>query len=95
MFCPNCGSSIDDDSLFCTNCGAKIEEEDRPSQTPVRPDFPGGQGQKAGGQPSQTFPPGPGRGMGAALGSGPVKAGPNPQNTGGNQPKPAKKGKAG
>ncbi len=95
MFCPNCGSSIDDDSLFCTNCGAKIEDEDRPSQTPVRPDFSGAQGQKAGGQPSQTFSPGPGPGMGAAPGSRPVNAGPNPQNTRGNQPKPAKKGKGG
>ena len=34
MFCPNCGSPIDDDSIFCTNCGAKIEDEDRPSQIP-------------------------------------------------------------
>lgn len=25
MFCMNCGSKIDDDSLFCSECGAKVE----------------------------------------------------------------------
>ncbi len=25
MFCPYCGTKIDDDSKFCTNCGAKVE----------------------------------------------------------------------
>ena len=95
MFCPNCGSSIDDDSLFCTNCGAKIEDEDRPSQTPVRPDFSGAQGQEAGGQPSQTFSPGPGPGMGAAPGSRPVNAGPNPRIPEGISQNRRKRGKAG
>ncbi len=25
MFCPYCGTKIDDDSRFCTNCGAKVD----------------------------------------------------------------------
>ena len=25
MFCPNCGTKNDDDSLFCANCGTKLE----------------------------------------------------------------------
>lgn len=25
MFCPYCGTKIDDDSKFCTNCGAKVD----------------------------------------------------------------------
>lgn len=27
MFCPNCGSQIEDGMKFCTNCGAKVELE--------------------------------------------------------------------
>ncbi len=27
MFCPNCGTEIDNNSVFCTNCGANIGEE--------------------------------------------------------------------
>ena len=26
MFCPNCGTKIEDGVRFCPNCGAKIEE---------------------------------------------------------------------
>lgn len=25
MYCPNCGSPLEEDALFCTNCGSKIE----------------------------------------------------------------------
>ncbi len=30
MFCPNCGTKLEDGSLFCGNCGAKLAE---PTQT--------------------------------------------------------------
>ena len=37
MFCPNCGSKIDDDSIFCEECGARVSFEE-----PVRESRPRG-----------------------------------------------------
>ena len=34
MFCPNCGSSIEDNSQFCPNCGQVV---DQPTQAPTQP----------------------------------------------------------
>lgn len=34
MFCPNCGSSIEDNSQFCPNCGQVVEQ---PNQAPTQP----------------------------------------------------------
>ena len=28
MFCPKCGSKIDDDAVFCEECGQKLEKEE-------------------------------------------------------------------
>ena len=27
VYCPSCGTKINDDSTFCTNCGCKIKED--------------------------------------------------------------------
>lgn len=40
MYCPNCGSPLEEDALFCTNCGSKIEppeQEKMYSDEPVEP----------------------------------------------------------
>ncbi len=34
MFCPNCGSQIDDNSKFCASCGATVVEEPAPQPEP-------------------------------------------------------------
>ena len=33
MFCPNCGSQLDDGAAFCTNCGVSIPGDDAPGVT--------------------------------------------------------------
>lgn len=37
MYCSNCGSKIDDDSLFCPNCGTRTAASGAPVSTPVPP----------------------------------------------------------
>ncbi len=38
MFCPNCGSKVNDNSRFCRECGYKIEDDKDVSFGEVRPD---------------------------------------------------------
>ena len=33
MFCPNCGSQLEDDAAFCTNCGTSISKDEEPGVT--------------------------------------------------------------
>lgn len=28
MFCDNCGTNMDDDSIYCQSCGIKLKEQD-------------------------------------------------------------------
>jgi uncharacterized membrane protein YvbJ len=32
MFCPNCGTKLEDDVKFCPNCGNQISQNDSSSQ---------------------------------------------------------------
>lgn len=38
MFCPNCGSRLEDGAKFCQNCGARLEEELGTSATSAVPE---------------------------------------------------------
>lgn len=42
MYCPECGTRLEDDALFCPECGTKVmhEEEAVPVQQPQRPQQP-------------------------------------------------------
>lgn len=36
MFCPNCGTNVDEKSLFCPECGKKLDSSGVPGQTPLK-----------------------------------------------------------
>ena len=35
MFCPNCGTKLEDGAVFCTSCGVRIAQD---TPTPVQPE---------------------------------------------------------
>ena len=37
MFCPNCGTKLEDGAVFCTSCGVRIAQD---TPTPVQPEQP-------------------------------------------------------
>ena len=38
MYCPNCGSSVDDGTAFCPSCGASLKEGSSQTQQQYRAD---------------------------------------------------------
>jgi hypothetical protein len=37
MFCPNCGTKLDDDAVFCTSCGVRLAQDQASEQTASEP----------------------------------------------------------
>ena len=50
MFCPNCGTKLEDGAVFCTSCGVRIAQD---TPTPVQPEQPADSAQ----QPLQSEAP--------------------------------------
>lgn len=50
MFCPNCGTKLEDGAVFCTSCGVRIAQD---TPTPVQPEQPADSAQ----QPPQSEAP--------------------------------------
>lgn len=40
MFCPNCGSKIDDNAQFCYRCGSKIKKDGAGTERPIESKSP-------------------------------------------------------
>ena len=76
MYCPNCGTKLEDDALFCVNCGADLREEVMETP-PVRP-YAGipGSGMQPG-MPSGMPPAGPPVQGGPGYGTPPGRNGSN------------------
>ncbi len=58
MFCPNCGSRMNDGARFCPSCGAPANEVPLPQQPMDAPPAFGSQGPAMQGQSGYSLPPG-------------------------------------